>query len=280
MALINGNSGSNFLFGTGLGDEINGRGGNDFIFSGGGDDLIRGGNGNDFILAGSGNDTVRGGNGDDLAFGGSGDDRMVGGRGSDVMFGGAGDDTFVFRADRNVGENDFYSGGSGNDRLVIRLNEDEAQDAAINADLTAFDAFLREGGGGVFTFASLGLTVSGIEELVVRGGTTPPPPPPPENTAPVANDDFLRMTSFGDAAPIDVLRNDTDADEDLLTILSINNDTSLDVSIVNIDGFQFITVDAEDGTSGTFDFEYTISDGNDGFATATVVVEVNDLMPV
>lgn len=292
MVIRVGNGNSNFLFGSFGDDELSGRGGNDVLFGGFGDDLIRGGNGNDLMFGGFGNDIIRGGNGNDLAFGGfgndrmfggngddlmfggSGNDRMVGGRGSDALFGGSGNDTFVYRAERNVGETDFYSGGSGNDRLVLRLNEDEAGDTAILADIAAFEAFLDDGTGGDFTFDSLGLTVNGIERLTVRA---PEVVTPPTNNAPIVDgpvdlgisnentDIFISFAALiGDAS---------DADGDTLSVTDLT--ASSGMITVSEEGVTF-SPDVDDESDVVF--SYQISDGTDAVAqTASLdLLRVNE----
>ncbi|PIR39284.1 MAG: hypothetical protein COV35_01855 [Alphaproteobacteria bacterium CG11_big_fil_rev_8_21_14_0_20_39_49] len=56
MAVINGTSANNFLFGTNVADFIDGKGGNDLILGLAGDDEVNGGQGNDILLGGAGND--------------------------------------------------------------------------------------------------------------------------------------------------------------------------------------------------------------------------------
>lgn len=88
MAVINGTTGSDFLFGTEEDDQIFGFDGNDSLFGQGGNDLVDGGGGNDTVSGGNGNDTLRGGDGNDI---------LVGNAGADELTGGAGDDRFQFR---------------------------------------------------------------------------------------------------------------------------------------------------------------------------------------
>ena len=274
MAIRNGNRGSNFLFGTFGNDVINGRGGNDFLFGWFGNDILRGGNGNDWMFGGFGSDRLFGGNGDDIGFGGSGNDRLVGGRGSDQMYGGSGNDTFVYRAERNVGEVDYYAGGSGNDRLVLRLNADEAADTDIQADISAFEAFIAAGGGGNFTFGSLGLTVNSIESLTVRA----PDPVEPTNTAPVVSGAVTLMASDENAVRSisfsDLLAGASDADNDDLSVSNIIV-TSGNAIFADGDGGIDVTPDTDDESEVRL--SYTISDGNGGSVEQTASF---DLLPV
>jgi hypothetical protein len=75
---------------------------------------------------------------------------------------------------------------------------------------------------------------------------------------------------------IDVLRNDTDPDNQLLTVTGATNGTGGSVSI-NTDGT--VTYTASAAFSGTDAFAYFISDGNGGSATGTVTVTVNLPIP-
>jgi len=291
MAVVNGNGGSNFLFGTFGNDQINGRGGsdvlfglfgndairggggNDWMFGGWGNDRIHGGNGDDVGFGGAGNDRIHGGNGDDFGFGGSGNDRLIGGRGSDTMFGGSGNDTFVYRAERNVGEVDYYSGGSGNDRLVLRLNADEAANTDVQADIAAFEAFLDQGGFGDFTFSSLGLTVNGIERLTVRA----PDPVEPTNNAPVVGAP-VDLGSGNENTSFFVIKDElltgaSDADNDPL-ILSNLTVSSGNASIEFVDGGYLVTPAADDQSAVTL--SYTITDGQGGSVEQTATL---DLLP-
>ena len=275
MALRNGNNGSNFLFGTFGSDVINGRGGNDFLFGWFGNDILRGGNGNDWLFGGFGSDRLYGGNGNDVGFGGSGNDRLVGGRGSDTMFGGSGNDTFVYRADRNVGETDFYAGGSGNDRLVLRLNAEEAANTDIQADIAAFEAFIAAGGGGNFTFDSLGLTVNSIERLTVRA----PEPVEPTNTAPVVSGAVdlgitQEDTSFA-VTEQDLLAGATDADGNTLSVTGVA--VASGNATVTGNATEGFTITPAANFNGDLELAYTIEDGEGGSVAQTAGLVVNSV---
>lgn len=89
------------------------------------------------------------------------------------------------------------------------------------------------------------------------------------NQSPVATDDVASAT-FSAPVTIDVLDNDSDADGDPLTIVSVTQPTTGSVaiagnSIVYTTSATFPTVDS---------FTYTIEDGRGGSATATVSVTV------
>ncbi|MEO1509624.1 MAG: Ig-like domain-containing protein, partial [Cyanobacteria bacterium J06633_23] len=130
-----------------------------------------------------------------------------------------------------------------------------------NAGFFGTDSFtydISDGNGGTSTAT---VTVTVAEET-----------PPVVNQAPVANDDAV-TTDENTAVQIQVLANDTDPENDGLTIDSVsagaNGSTSIDNNQIlytpNADFF------------GTDSFTYDISDGNGGISTATVTVTVNQL---
>ena len=91
------------------------------------------------------------------------------------------------------------------------------------------------------------------------------------NVAPVAQDDSA--ISNGSTVNINVLTNDSDADNDVLTLSNVSqpqNGTS------SISGGQ-VTYTPNNNFSGTDSFTYTIRDTNGNTATATVNVVVNSL---
>lgn len=98
-------------------------------------------------------------------------------------------------------------------------------------------------------------------------------PGSPTNHAPVAANDTA-TTDAGVAVTVDVLANDTDADDDTLGILSVTNGTG---GTAVVQAGKIIYTPAE-GFSGTDSFTYTVSDGADT-ATGTVNVTVNAKEP-
>ena len=104
----------------------------------------------------------------------------------------------------------------------------------------------------------------------------------PVNDAPVATDDALN-TSENQALTIasaTLIANDQDIDEDTLTVTEVGNATNGSVSLDENSGEVLFT--PASGYVGPASFEYTISDGQGGTATATVnitVTEVNDFIP-
>ncbi|MDH3262019.1 MAG: Ig-like domain-containing protein, partial [Acidimicrobiia bacterium] len=99
----------------------------------------------------------------------------------------------------------------------------------------------------------------------------------PQNDPPVANDD-LATTDEEVPVTIDVLANDTDPEGDPLSVTQILTDPANGMAVVN--GDNTITYTPNPNFTGTDSFQYEISDGNGGFATAWVsfilVNPVND----
>lgn len=109
------------------------------------------------------------------------------------------------------------------------------------------------------------LLASMITMLVACGSDNDDTTPPVENTPPVAVDDAANVMATK-TITIDVLANDTDADGDALSIVSVDSEDA-----VIKDG----KVDFTAGTdSGEVKFNYTITDGTDeASAVVTVTIE-------
>lgn len=97
------------------------------------------------------------------------------------------------------------------------------------------------------------------------------------NHTPVAADDFA-STMENTAVTINVLANDTDPDNDSLSVLAVTQHQN-DGGIASINADNTITYTPADGFSGDAVFDYTVSDGNGGTDTATVSVTVNPANP-
>ncbi|WP_413166581.1 Ig-like domain-containing protein [Capilliphycus salinus ALCB114379] len=93
------------------------------------------------------------------------------------------------------------------------------------------------------------------------------------NTNPDAVDDTL-ITGFNTPVTINVLGNDTDPENDPLTITTFEQNSANGGTVARSENGQLIYTPAANFT-GTDTFEYTINDGNEGTDTATVTVTVD-----
>jgi outer membrane protein OmpA-like peptidoglycan-associated protein len=91
------------------------------------------------------------------------------------------------------------------------------------------------------------------------------------NGAPLAADDAITVGFESSANLIDVLANDSDPENDTLTITNVSSPASGSAT-VTAGGISYTPAA---GFSGTDSFSYTISDGNGGTASATVTVTVS-----
>jgi subtilisin family serine protease len=98
-----------------------------------------------------------------------------------------------------------------------------------------------------------------------------------DNTTPIAANDS-GSTAVGTTVTFDVLYNDTDSDNDLLSVSAVTQGANGIVAI-NATSVSYTPNAAFEGADS---FTYTISDGRGGFATATVTVSVayNQLSPI
>ena len=92
------------------------------------------------------------------------------------------------------------------------------------------------------------------------------------NASPIANNN-MASTNINQSITIDVLANDSDADNDLLTITDLSTVSNGSASIVS--GSSAILVTPSYDSTLPVTFTYTISDGNGGYDSASVVVTVN-----
>jgi hypothetical protein len=93
---------------------------------------------------------------------------------------------------------------------------------------------------------------------------------PPTNQNPTAVNDGPVSVIFNTAKTIAVLANDTDADNDTLSISAVGTATKGTVTISSTSVIYTPTT----GQTGADSFTYTVSDGHGGTATGTVTVEI------
>ncbi len=206
MALREGTSGDDALFGTDGSDTLLGLAGNDTLVSLAGDDSVdagdgddavngfgydpisgaysiyagsglqtlRGGAGNDFLVGGSDADLIDGGSDRDTLFGGSGNDNLDGGSGDDRLRGEGGDDSMVGGPGQDLLDggdgHDTLLGGDGDDRLLTGAGDDRAEGGAGHDDI---NAQRPEGGSGLLIYPASGRQTldGGLGDDVIAGGS-------------------------------------------------------------------------------------------------------------
>ena len=109
--------------------------------------------------------------------------------------------------------------------------------------------------------------------LGTLSGLGPNPADPPTNLAPTARPDTLTVPSGGNGN-VDLLVNDSDPDNDPLTVSSVTRTaTGTAPGSLNCTG-RSCTYTANAGASGSDTFSYSISDGRGGTATSTLTITV------
>ncbi|NET44443.1 Ig-like domain-containing protein, partial [Okeania sp. SIO2B3] len=94
----------------------------------------------------------------------------------------------------------------------------------------------------------------------------------PDNSPPTAGADSA-TTTFNTAVTINVLANDSDPDEDNISVISADS-TSANNGNITVNSDNTVTYTPADGFTGTDTFTYTIDDGNGGTDLGTVTVSV------
>jgi len=115
------------------------------------------------------------------------------------------------------------------------------------------------------------LFLSSIVACGGGGGSSEPEPVP--NSIPVANDDSATVVA-GSSLTIDVLENDTDSDNDSLTVTNLTQ-PSLGMVFISNNQVLFEAVDV----AGEYQFNYSATDGKATSASATVTVTVTEPPP-
>jgi VCBS repeat-containing protein len=186
---------------------------------------------------------------------------QIGVTGSNVTFGGVTIGTFT--------------GGDNGVDLIVTLN--------ANATPAAAQALVRN-----ITFVNtLELPVVGTRTVTFTisdgdGATSAPATKqvevtttPPVNQLPIAQDDALTIPVNAPPQTIDVLANDSDPDNDPLTITSVTQGSNGGTVTISGDATTVIYTVAPDFAGAEF-FTYTISDGRGGVSSATVRITVTD----
>ena len=185
-----------------------------------------------------------------------GDDVLQGNPGSDQLWGEGGNDTILIDSAAD-GAGDIVVGGNGpnpfidNDTLDLR----GAGPVTISSSADATDAGAQAG---TVTFDN-GSTLQFFQIETILAD--------PDNQAPDAQDDPGNITKLGEPITLDVLANDTDPDNDPLTITGATlNDPSF--GVVDIVNNQLVYTPSDDAVGITAEITYTVSDGNGGTDSA------------
>ncbi|EME67601.1 outer membrane adhesin-like protein, partial [Paramagnetospirillum caucaseum] len=182
--------------------------------------------------------------GDDILTGSAGSDQIIGDSGNDTLIGGAGNDTLI--------------GGVGNDVAVFSGNRSDYQ---VTRGVLGAATLAGPDGNDV---------VSGVETLRFTDGDVyldGRNNAPVAATKTVATVEDQRMTILATS----LVSGATDVDGDALTLSGVSNALGGTVSI-DIYGDVVFTPGAD--FNGAASFDYTVSDGQGGFATRTVTVDV------
>jgi len=153
----------------------------------------------------------------------------------------------------------------GDNLTISSLGNPSNGTAVINGDKIVYTpeaGFTGEDSFTYFISDGRGGTATAIETITVKAVVAP-------NKAPIAKDDTA-TTPEETAVTLATLSNDSDPDGDNLTITNVVNPTN-GTAVIN---GQTIVYTPKAGFSGTDTFQYTISDGNGGTATATETVIV------
>jgi hypothetical protein len=300
--------GSDVVFGTGFADLLIGGTGFDQLFGNGGDDVFMaelGDTSGDIVDGGAGFDTIVGGPGNDVLLYRSINsiERIHGGGGTDILRGTINQNLWNFSATQLIGisqielmeGNDQFTGSASNDRVIGGTGNDTLDggvgtaDTAVYAGVFASYTLTPLAGGQLRVDAGAGAdgvdTVKNFEILEFADGTYAggvfTPFGNPGNNPPVALNDayagsedtvLVIGTSSG------VLANDSDADNDALSVSSFSATSSAGGAVaMNANGSFSYTPAAN--FHGADSFSYVASDGHGGTDSATVsitVAAVND----
>lgn len=232
------------------------------------------------------NNRLTGNAGDNVLIGHDGNDTLYGDAGNDTLIGGAGDDRYVHAAGTGDDVIEDTGGASDNDRLIITGNL-APTDITFHRSAAAADnlILLTTAGDRLTIIDYFGTMSAGSDVIIFDDGTTWDRAAidaqvanlqPATNEAPIAvNDPELLINAPTVTVSADaLLANDRDGDGDPLTITSVANPSVGSVSL-NSNGDVSITVPS--GFMDLMTFDYTISDGQGGTATATVSIGLVDI---
>ena len=214
------------------------------------------------LISGDGDDTLAGNEGRDSLRGGIGSDGYVyeNGDGDDVIYenaADAGDDVLVLAGQIRPEDIFFLRDPAAMDDLVIRI--------ADGGSITIKDYYLGNGAG-LEGFEFLQGTVWNAAEVALRAGSaiiaSGSPPVAADDAYVYAGSNSLRLPVAA------LLDNDIDPDGDLLTVISVAS--ALEGGAV-LEGDE-IVVTSSGGPDPRAVFNYIVSDGHGGTATATAEI--------
>lgn len=178
------------------------------------------------------------------------------------------DDQYAVEQDSSGNLLDVLSNDSDpeNDAIaLLSVGSPQHGTASISGDMVSYTPNPGYTGADSFSYTiedALGAQATALVSITVR----------PPNQPPVANDDFAQ-TQKNTARVIAVLANDADPDGDPLTIVEIiQGENKMGFVEINPDGT--VTYTPMAGWWGGDSFQYRISDGRGGTATATVTLNV------
>ncbi|WP_159977074.1 M57 family metalloprotease [Roseobacter cerasinus] len=206
------------------------------------------------------------------AIGGSGNDYFIGNEADNVFRGGAGNDRFIGQ----LGDDTFH-GNAGLDTVIYNLVFGAYSFSVLSDVIQVIGEGIDLVYDTIETFQFSDITYSFTDIFALVG-----------NAVPTARDDSATVEE-GATITLSVLDNDTDPDGDPLTITEVNGQAIGVNETVDLASGASVTL-RDDGTlsyaqNGVFDtlntgesggdsFEYAVSDGKGGAATATVVMTV------
>jgi len=199
--------------------------------------------------------------------------------GDDQLIGGGQGDTFIFaKGDGNDTINETNAGGYGNTAEFTGINSTDVSVAwEYKGSSTVVLTYNGDSAGSVTILNALSSDGSGVQSYQFADGVTWDKTKLRSllsNAPPVATDDGYFSAVAGQARAIPVatlLSNDYDPNGDTVAIVSVAGGSD---GTASLDGQGNVLYMANAGFSGAATFQYTITDGNGGFATATVNVRV------
>ncbi|MBO1346215.1 MAG: tandem-95 repeat protein [Hormoscilla sp. GUM202] len=322
---LSGDQGSDSLFGGRGNDSLWGQQDDDSLWGNLGSDILYGGRGNDWLFGGQENDSLFGDLGNDILFGGKGNDSLYGGEGNDSLFGDLGSDTVTGGDGSDIFVVAVIGDGTSEGDEVtdadlfadFMLDEDSI---GLDGGLTFEDLEFEEVTEGIaIVHSETGSYLAVVQQVTLDQldnaanfviaptlptgqqqkptisdpvlPETPDRPPigpivPVEGNEPTAIDDST-LAIAGEAVTINVLGNDSDPDNDEISIVGFPQTTEGGTVTIDNSGTPFDPTDdtlvytAAADFTGTESYTYTISDGSlTDTAAVTVTVERRNVAPV